>query len=284
MNANINKYEMNFQYWQLSISIQFSFDAVLSGEQQLKQFSKFLQNHQNRLNNLICKSPVITNDLCDRTAYPLLIPAAKDTLHLQPGSSIGINTSFAQESISTIELIQSDNKCLNKTIAVFVQLCMEVRELCDEGNPLLTKCLFANEEICDRLQNDAEIPEQNDSIQIDEVPLSANLIAKMNSQLATLFQAQQFMDRCFIVISEIIRQFSALFDVDTSGYINVDYSSLHFQVSVNWCVFVSELIVEIAFVLYVDGVQLFGRIDRFDYQIWQHFPRQSASSNLATVY
>lgn len=113
---------------------------------------------------------------------------------------------------------------------------MEVRELCDEGNPLLAKCLFANEELCDHLQNYDEnnassyADDKNDSIQIDEIPLSADVIAKMNSLLAILFQAQQFMDRCFIVISEIIRQFSALFDVDTSGYINVDYSSLHFQV------------------------------------------------------
>lgn len=200
------------------------------------------------MNDLMFKNPIITpEEINDTRNCPILTNVTKDSLHSKLGSSIGINFSHENETISTIELIQSDNKCLNKTIVVFVQLCTEVRELCNEGKPLLIKCLLANEEIFEHVQKSSDNnlanysksssfekvkhSEGNDCDKIDENSLSADIIAKINSLLGTLFHTQLFIERCFNVISQIIKQFSALFDVNTSGYINVDHSSLHFQVS-----------------------------------------------------
>lgn len=112
---------------------------------------------------------------------------------------------------------------------------MEVRELCKEGNPLMIKCLFANEELYEYLQKSGDDPigstvTSGGNKEFAEISLSAEIITKINSVLGVLLQAQQFIERCFVVILEIIKQFTALFDVNSSGYINVDYSSLHFQV------------------------------------------------------
>lgn len=208
----------------------------------MKEFSRFLQNYQSLLSSISSRNSVINTDKrCDGQTIPDLISTDKDTLHLQQGSSIGIDFSYAMENISTMDLMQSDNKCLNKTIAVFIQLCMEVRELNKEGDPLLSKCLFANEELCELSQNsekntsmNTEVPvvvTQNERFKIDKISLSAEVIAKINTYLRLFFKTNQFIERCFTVILEIITQFTALFDNNNSSYINVDYSSLHFQVS-----------------------------------------------------
>lgn len=194
------------------------------------------------MNNVVSKAPFITTEENDEEVSNILLNANKDTLRQQEGSSIGINFSYAEEGISTMDLIQSDNKCLNKTIAVFVQLCTEVRELCKEGNHLLPNCLFASEELKEILQNSEMSDQTNieifsldmkecDRKKTDRIPLSINIVTKMNSYLGLFFRTQQFIERCFIIISEIIKQFTALFDIESSNYINVDYSSLHFQVS-----------------------------------------------------
>lgn len=185
----------------------------------MKQFSIFLNKHKIVLNKVISKCSVITTDKFDNGEIcPILTCADKNTIYLQSSSSIGIHFSYAKEHIPTIELIKSDNKCLNKTIAVFVELCMEVRELCKEGNLLLIKCVFNKKE--SRI-NQYET----------DISLSVDVINEISSLFGCLLQALQFVERCYIVVSEIIKQFAALFDVKFSNNINVDYSSLHFQVS-----------------------------------------------------
>lgn len=191
------------------------------------------------MNNVILKTPFIIKDHNDEEVKNILRNADKDTLRQQKSASIRINFSCAEDGIATMDLIQSDNKCLNKTVAVFAQLCIEVRELCKEGNQHLTNCLFASEELREISENN----EKNDQTYIeifsmdnkqkraDAVPLSINIVKKMNSYLGLFFRTQQFIERCFVVISEIIKQLTALFDADKSNHINVDYSSLHFQVS-----------------------------------------------------
>lgn len=117
---------------------------------------------------------------------------------------------------------------------MFVQLCMEVRHLAKQGNSILVKCLFADEELCELLnQADDEIDKKcpHNDAQVHGLSLSVSVIEKMSQLLEMLFQAQQFIERCFIVISEIIKQFAALFAVESTNYINVDHSSLHFQVN-----------------------------------------------------
>lgn len=217
--------------------------SVITGEKQLNEFSTFLRYHHAVLNNIVLKASFITSKETNDGTSNILKNADKDIVRKQIGASIGINFSYADEGIPTMDLIQSDNKCLNKTIAVFAQMCIEVRELCKEGNNLLTTCLFASQELKEMCENDEENDQKcikilpgaindNDIHRgTDKMPLSINIVRKINSQLGLFFQTQQFIERCFVVISEIIKQFIALFDVDNSNYINVDYSSLHFQVS-----------------------------------------------------
>lgn len=170
----------------------------------------------------------------DTISFPLFSNKVKQVSRLKQSSTIGIDYSFDSESISTLELVNSNNKCLNKTIAVFVQLCMEVRHLSKVGNSILVKCLFADEELCELLnQDDGEIETNvlNNDEQVHGLSLSVPVIEKMTQLLEMLFQSQQFIERCIVVISEIIKQFAALFAVESNDYINVDHSSLHFQVN-----------------------------------------------------
>lgn len=148
---------------------------------------------------------------------------------------IGIDFGTGWESVSTVELIRSDNKCLNKMIIVFVQLCMEVRELIDEGNTILTNCFFADEDLF-VLQTDDETATsqstaQDTSNRIDGGPLTADALCRISDFLDLLCRTEHFVERCYVVIAEIIKQFSALFAPENKYYVNVNSSSLHFQVS-----------------------------------------------------
>lgn len=226
----------------IKIAIDFFSLLVGTGEKQLSEYSAFLRYHQNVLNNIVLRAPFIITEENNDDIKNILRNGDKDTLRQQKVASIRINFSCAEEGISTMDLIQSDNKCLNKTIAVFAQLCIEVRELCKEGNLHLTNCLFASDELKEISENcekndqtcievfSVDIKENNHK-KTDAVPLSIHIVKKLNSHLGLFFETQQFIERCFVVISEIIKQLTALFDADKSNYINVDYSSLHFQVS-----------------------------------------------------
>lgn len=145
---------------------------------------------------------------------------------------IAIDYNYPAEKISTLELVATDNQCLNKMAAVFVQLCAEVLQLMEEGDVILLNCLYADEDLC-QLYCDNE--EQNDTpmtrLDVDLGNLTPIVILKLNKLLEFLCQTQYFLERCFVVISEIIKQLAALLGAQDQYYINVNYSALHFQVS-----------------------------------------------------
>lgn len=162
---------------------------------------------------------------------------AKSILRLKSSSAIGIDYSNAEEDMPTMDLVRSPNMCLNKTIAVFVQLCMEVRQLSKEGHQFLVKCLFADEDLCEILNQEDEANDMDGPTaqvhdnDIGGITLSPRIINKISDLMELLFQTQQFTERCFVLVSAIIKQFIALFATENSNYINVNHSSLHFQVS-----------------------------------------------------
>lgn len=156
---------------------------------------------------------------------------------LKNSSKVMIDFAHGREEIHTMDLIKSPNMCLNKTIAVFVELCMEVRQLNKEGQKLLIENLFGDEHLCEILnEEEEEVARRLDAnIQSNEdgivgVNVSPRILAKISDMLEMLFQTKQFVERCFVLISEIIRQFAALFETENSNYINVNHSSLHLQV------------------------------------------------------
>lgn len=211
--------------------------SVISGENQLKEFSEFLYDHHSALSDIISKNQAVTtNEVIRDETSPVIINANNEFLRLNSSSSIKFDFTHSAEVLPTMDLIHSANKCLNKTIAVFVQLCMEVRELCKEGNQLLKDCLLAYDELCELFQNGEKTTTDISSshyerAKLDKIPLTTNALSRVCSKIKPFFQVQQFKERCFGAISEIINQFTALFNIDNGSSINVDYSSLHFQVS-----------------------------------------------------
>lgn len=165
----------------------------------------------------------------------VFVKPAMSISRLKTSSSIGIEYSDAKEDVPTMDLLKSANACLDKTIAVFVQLCMEVRQLAKEGHQYLVKCLFADEDLCEILSNEADSDDMGGMSQTNDdemagIVLSPKMINKISDLLDMLFQTQQFVERCFVVLSQIIKQMLALFSTEESSYITVNQSSLHFQV------------------------------------------------------
>lgn len=165
---------------------------------------------------------------------------AKSIARLKSSSTVMIDFAHGREEIHTMDLIKSANVCLNKTVAVFVELCMEVRQLSKEGQKLLIENVFGDEHLCeifhDEEKEDEEARRFDANIQSNEdglvgVNLSPRILNTVSDMLEMLFQTDQFIERCFVVISEIIRQFLALFETENSNYININHSSLHLQVS-----------------------------------------------------
>lgn len=170
---------------------------VISGERQLKEFSTFLQHHHCVLNNIISKNPFITttNEMNGAEINPVLVNGDKDFLRLQQNSSIGVSFTHSAECIATMDLIHSDNRVLNKTIGVFVELCMEVKKLRKEGTQLLSSIVFTNEGLCELFgenRNQNLINVSSDS-QSDKIPLSTNVIETICNNLYLFFEAQQFI-------------------------------------------------------------------------------------------
>lgn len=219
------------------------------GERQLKEFSKFLQNHDNALTDLLYKSVVPFEFGDDEEPSPRSSAPSRNHASLYhklpPWSSkenviapmqqyvpIAIDYNDPAESISTLELVATDNQCLNKMVAVFVQLCSEVRQLMHEGDAILLNCLYADEDLCQLYCDDEELNEAMMSrLDVDLGNLTPAAISKLNKLLEFLCQTQYFVERCFVVISEIIKQLAGLFGAQDQYYINVNYSTLHFQVS-----------------------------------------------------
>lgn len=215
----------------------------------MKEFSKFLQNHDAALSDLLYKSvvPFESADGSDSStkssvtskqySSPYQQPppwSSKDNVisPMQQYVPIGIDYNHPIENISTLELIATENQSLNKMVAVFVQLCAEVRFLMDEGDVILLNCLYADEDLCQLYCDDDELNEALlANFDADLGNLTPAAILKLNKLLEFLCQTQYFIERCFVVISDIIKQLAALFAAEDQYYINVNYSSLHFQVN-----------------------------------------------------
>lgn len=279
------------------------FFPVLSGELQLKEFSQFIESHDNLLNKLIYKSVVII-DTADETTRnneqrnsstsrknkpvvrfnvtPIWSSKVKVISPLKQGIPVDIDFNQPYEAIATVDLVATENRSLQKVIAVLVQLCMEVRQLTDEGNVILTNCLFVHEDLSnsinsqssngDKGESDGGFSGLNSDSSSSDVEntfhslLTTKSIVKISKLLDFLCEAQYFLERCFIVINEIISQFAALFAAEDKYYINVHNSTLHFQVRSS---LFSPLIVQVIYALccFLDCFQLFGRSHCSDNQI-----------------
>lgn len=230
--------------------IENSHPTVQHGERQLKEFSRFLQRHDEALSDLLYRTVVPLQFGDDEAStkngvqprrhshlYRQPPPwSAKDNViaPMQQYVPIHLDYSHPIENITTLELVATENQCLNKMVAVFVQLCTEVRQLMDEGDAILLKCLYADEDLCQLYCDDDDLiqPVVAAESDVDLGNLTPAAILKLNKLLDFLCQTQYFVERCFVVISDIIKQLAALFAAEEQYYINVNHSTLHFQVKV----------------------------------------------------
>ncbi|XP_059616023.1 WASH complex subunit 4 [Phlebotomus argentipes] len=152
----------------------------ICGEQQLRQFGKFLETH-NRL---------LTSLENDQTA------PEGEKIFTKCNMPIYYGYSGENENISLFQLVESDNKVLNKNIIVFAFLCNEIDCLRVESESLQLNLLYYDEDVVE-MKEDTPV----------------NLInKKVSGVLDFLFKIRQFLQRCSDVLELTVREFSAFFD------------------------------------------------------------------------
>lgn len=168
----------------------------ICGEQQLRQFGKFLDSHNRLLKALENEQHIMHNESHIFTKFRVTID------HGYNGNC---------EKVSLFHLVESDNKMLNKNIIVFTSLCDEIDYLNAEAKSLQLNLLYYDEH--------AEYMKE-----------PANLITrKISTILEFLFNTRRFFQRCNDVLELTIRQFSTL--CDETRWIGNANNSLYFQVS-----------------------------------------------------
>lgn len=168
----------------------------ICGEQQLRQFGKFLDSHNRLLKALENEQHIMHNESHIFTQFRVTID------HGYNGNC---------EKVSLFHLVESDNKMLNKNIIVFTSLCDEIDYLNAEAKSLQLNLLYYDEH--------AEYMKE-----------PANLITrKISTFLEFLFNTRRFFQRCNDVLELTIRQFSTL--CDETRWIGNANNSLYFQVS-----------------------------------------------------
>lgn len=144
---------------------------------------------------------------------------------------ISVDYDHRYESLDLFQLVNSDNKILNKIIIVFACLCEEVRHLQIDATRLQLKLLHLDDNLIQNDRNDEHIDQQQHQI-----------VIKIGEILPHLCECQHLINRCLTVSLNIVEQLGILF---TDGYklLNTSAASIHFQ-SVFGCLADLMLILE----------------------------------------
>lgn len=166
----------------------------------MRNFGKFLEKHQKLLSNITTDiSPQYTSN-----------PTAK--ISSEQFGPIRIKYAGEDENISYFQLIDSDNKILNKILIAFTHLCKSAYTLTDKSQELIQKFLYHDEDL-------SEVA--------GEEPTGYGNIIKLSEILKFLFEIKNFLNQCVAISTNITKQLGALFDIEKS-YLNLQ-TSLHFQ-------------------------------------------------------
>lgn len=125
---------------------------------------------------------------------------------------IHITYSPKNENISYFQLVDSDNKILNKTIIVFTHLCTSVHSLVEKSHELVQRFLFYDEDL---------------SIAGDKGAEGYGNIVKISEILKFLYEIKYFINNCVTVTINITKQMGGLFETEKS-YFNLQ-TSIHYQ-------------------------------------------------------
>lgn len=175
------------------------------GEQQLAAFNEFLSKHDRLLSEL--RSQNETETTFSKDSIPRLERTQFRPIHVQ------FDTSEC-ENISIFQLIDSENKVLNKLLVVFADLCMEARKLRKSYMNYNVGYLCVDDDLAEMEVNGVD---------------SMQFLAKFSEHFEFFNNIKCYLQRCILVANNIIKQLSALF-VEEKFYTNVQ-GSLHFQVS-----------------------------------------------------
>ncbi|CAK8684321.1 unnamed protein product [Clavelina lepadiformis] len=168
--------------------------ARIVGELQLKSYMRFMQDYVNELSDFESAIGRKHNELWDRRLNPI---ALQTTLN---------------EKISLPDLIQTDNKVLNKVLIVLSALCVEIEKLEKEAiRDFYDPLMFYGEGAGD-VDADQKV-EGNEQLQIGRI-------------LPLLQKLTCFSQRCREVVKNVVQQLAALYNKSLPKVI--DTTSVHF--------------------------------------------------------
>ena len=164
-----------------------------SGEELLKKFGSFLRTYKENLENLSGESGINQNNSTNL---------------------FRLDYSHDKENLNEFQLIESDNKLLNKILLVFYHLHQEVKRLNQESQNTLQTLIYVEDDI----SNSGENSELNND------DLMTNAIVKFSFVLEDLLNMKFLVQNSILVANNIIQQMSALYSMEK--YIKITAASV----------------------------------------------------------
>nr|XP_034984556.1 WASH complex subunit 4 isoform X2 [Zootoca vivipara] len=183
-----------------TLSPDWEFDRVDDGSQkihvgvQLKNYGKFLEAYTSQLKRIEDALDDSVGDVWDFNLDPI-------ALNLLP-----------YEQSSLLELINTENKVLNKVITVYAALCCEIKKLRYEAETkFYNGLLFYGEGAMDssKVEGDGQI--------------------QMGRFISFLQELSCFVTRCYEVVMNVVHQLAALYTSNKNAPKVIETSGVHFQ-------------------------------------------------------
>lgn len=158
------------------------------GEVQLRKYGKFIESYTKKLQTL------------EETFIEGNVIFGEDPINVKL---------IRQENADILDLIDTDNKILNKIVSVLAALCVEVRERKEEANSRFYNALLIFGEECD-----------SDDQKISQMATS--------NYLPLLQDLSCFVNRCHQIVTEIIQQLAVIYTTSPNNQI-INSTNLHFE-------------------------------------------------------
>lgn len=160
----------------------------IMGEVQLRRYGRFIENYAKQLNSI------------EESFLNGSVPFGGDPINVKL---------IRQEESEVLELVDTDNKVLNKVVSVFAALCMEVRERKEEATSKFYDALLLYGEECD----------------CEDRRMTPVASAKY---LPLLQEISCFVTRCHQIVIELVQQLAAIYTTSQNNQI-INSTNLHFE-------------------------------------------------------
>lgn len=153
---------------------------VQAAESLLRSYGRFLRNYKENLKQLISSNQS---------------ESRKPLFRLKFGENL--------ENVSVFELLESDNKILNKILIVFFHLGTEAKRLDIESKKIIEKLILFSDEI-----------NSSDNSDLSNEEATNNVIVKFSFALEDLLNMKFLIQNSIFLSVNVIHQFSALFTME----------------------------------------------------------------------